>query len=137
MLVLGIRKPTCWPCVGTTDIEKKPQNSYTVLCNDIVSHGAPVEGIVVFCRPHTQKQTQTKCVHNLCLPYGISRVFIFYAQTVVHMHLMNHGYLRLRVKPKYPKLEPYAGKRWCGFWDLRSISLVGTEGIYHDVKPSI
>ena len=29
--------------------------------------------IRVFCRPHTRKQTQTKCVHDLRAPCGVSR----------------------------------------------------------------
>ena len=43
-----------------------------------------------FCRPHTRKQMQTKCVHNLRMLWGISRVFIFKLRT--QMHLTNHGY---------------------------------------------
>ena len=33
-----------------------------------------------FYRPHTQKRTQTKCVHNLRVPCGIARMFT-HAQT--------------------------------------------------------
>ena len=31
----------------------------------------------VFCQPHTQKQMQYKCIHDLCAPCRILRVFIF------------------------------------------------------------
>ena len=34
-------------------------------------------GIFVFCWPHTRKQMQTKCVHDLCVLLGVSRVSIF------------------------------------------------------------
>ena len=53
-----------------------PELQYAV-CNGVFSHGALIEGILVFCRPHRWKQMQTKCVHDLCLPYCVSCVFIF------------------------------------------------------------
>ena len=51
-------------CMLVTDIERRSQNSYTTLCNDVVSHGAPM-GVFEFCLPRTRKQMQTKCARNL------------------------------------------------------------------------
>ena len=43
------------------------QTSYTTLCKGVVSHGAPIQwGIWVFAKYTNRKQTQTKCVHDLC-----------------------------------------------------------------------
>ena len=39
--------------------ERRSQNSYTVLCNDIISHGAPIGDILVFAdqtRGNNRKQ---------------------------------------------------------------------------------
>ena len=65
---------SCLWWVLSTDIERRSQNSYTALCNGILSHEAPIGGYSGFCRPHTRKQTQTKCTHDLCAPYGVSHV---------------------------------------------------------------
>ena len=62
--------------VYTTDIERRPYNSYIIWSNGVVSHGAPVGGIRVFVN-HTRGNKQIKCVHDLCVPCGISRMFIF------------------------------------------------------------
>ena len=32
-----------------------------------------------FFQPHTQKQTQHRCVHDLCVPCSVLRVFVFTA----------------------------------------------------------
>ena len=34
-------------------------------------------GYLVFCRPHTKKQMQNKCVHDLSVPCSILRMLIF------------------------------------------------------------
>ena len=34
-------------------------------------------GVLGFCRPHMQKQTQNKCVHDLCAPRSVLRMFVF------------------------------------------------------------
>ena len=61
-----------------------------------------------FCRPHTQKQTQTKRVHNLHKPCGISYVFIImlrlqYTCTWRIMVILIAG------KTWIPQWEPHAG----------------------------
>ena len=48
-----------------TDIHGTSQTSYTAPCNGIVSYGAQTGSLRVFA-DYSQKQTQNKCVHNLC-----------------------------------------------------------------------
>ena len=64
-------------CLFTTDIERRSQNSYTALCNVIVSHGAPVGGILDFADHTRGNKCKAKCVHDLCTPCGVSHMFIF------------------------------------------------------------
>ena len=61
-----------------------------VVCNGIVSHGAQfgvfwyLPTTLVFA-DHTQKQMQIKCVHDLCAPCGVLRLFVFTLKTAVHV----------------------------------------------------
>ena len=83
---------------GATDIERRSQNSNTAPCNGVVMQPWSSNwGCSGFCQPHTRKQTQPKCVHDL------------HAQTAVHPHLTNHGYFDCR-KTRIPPI----GVPW---WD--------------------
>ena len=64
-------------CDTHTDIHGRSQTSYTAPCNGIILHGAQIGGFSGFCRWHTQKQTQSKCVHDLRIPCDLLRMFIF------------------------------------------------------------
>ena len=60
-------------CVPT-DRDHRSQNSYTDLCNGVISYEAGYSG---FCYPGMRKQTQTKCVRDLCALCDILRMFTF------------------------------------------------------------
>ena len=64
-------------------------------------------GLFRFLQPHTGKQTQTKCLHNLHAPCSISHMFIFMLRLQVHTHLTNYSYFDCG-KLEYPQLEPHA-----------------------------
>ena len=127
-LSLNKRKPRVFCLVVSTDIEKRSQNSYTSLCNGIVSHGAPIGGIQVFAdhaetkanimRPRSSRAVQRfKCVY-------------LHAQIAVHAHLTNHCYFDQGKNPNTPNLSPMPGLRRRMFWDLRSISVVVSKDYY-------
>ena len=94
-------------CSACTDTERRSQNSYTTPCNGAVSHRDPIGGIWVL--PTTQAETNTNKMH----PWSsralqcFTRVYL-HAQTTVHTHLTNHGYLKSQEKLKYPQLEYHA-----------------------------
>ena len=83
-----------WLYVQTTDIEKRSQKSCTALCNDVVSHEAPLGGI----RPRSSRA--------IC---GVSHVFYFLAQIAAYMHLMNLSY----VNHRKPLIPPTGACRGC------------------------
>ena len=61
-----------------------------------------------FCQPHTQKQTQTKCVHNLHALCGVSHMFILTLRPQYIRTWLITVILIFRKKPEYPQLEPHA-----------------------------
>ena len=65
-----------------------------------------------FCRPHTQNQTQSKCAHDLRMPRGFKRVFVFMLRPQ-YMQVTNApDETRLfwwREKPEDPQIQPHAG----------------------------
>ena len=86
-------------------------------------------GYLGFSRPHTQKQTQNKCIHNLCVPFGISTGVYLHFQTAVDagdiMLLTNHDYFLLRGNPNIPNLSPMRESKWPRLWDLPCTSVSG------------
>ena len=114
-----------WPkvplCTATTDIEKRSQNSYISPCNGVISHGAPIEGIPSFCQPHTQKQMQTKCVHDLRVPCSISRLFTF---------TLRPQYIRTwRITVILIAEKTWIPPIWAPCWDKDGTGS-GTSGLY-------
>ena len=59
-------------------------------------------GYLGFCQPHARKQTQTKCVHDLCAPCGIS-----YSNRSTYAPDKTHLFWS-QEKSEYPKLESHA-----------------------------
>ena len=45
--------------VLTTDIQERPQNSYTTLCNGVVSHGVPFGGLRILADPARKRKRKT------------------------------------------------------------------------------
>ena len=68
-----------------------------------------------FCQPHTQKQTQTKCVHNLCTPYSVSCVFIF---TLRVQHILTYRITVIVIarKTRILSIGAPCWDKWCRFW---------------------
>ena len=64
-------------------------------------------GVFGFLRPHKQKQTQTKCVHNLRAPRGVSHMFIL---KLTSQYIGTWWILVILIagKLEYPQLEPHA-----------------------------
>ena len=92
-------------------------------CNCAVSHGAQIGGLVGFWQPYRQKQTQNKCVHDLCAPCGVLRALSSHSdcnRCRWHMYLPNHGYFDYGKNLKTPIWAPCRDKNGAGF----GISLV-------------
>ena len=116
-----------WRLVGTTDTERRSQNSYTAPGNGVVNHGAPIAGIGVFAN----RAPGNKCKQNastIFVWHAAFQVWLSSSQTTVRMHLMNHGYFDCRKTLNTPNWSPMPGWRWPRFWDLWSIPVVST---YH------
>ena len=90
--------------------DQRSQNFYTTRCNGIISHGTPNWGYSGFCWPFTQKQMQTICVHDLCAPYSISRVFIFKLRPQ-YMCIWWITAILIRKNQNTPTGAPYVRKR--------------------------
>ena len=76
-----------------------------------------------FCRPHTQKQMQNNCVHNLYELCSVLNMFIFMLRCRWHiyMHLTNHCYFDYGNNLKMPNLSPMPAQKWRRFWNLPCI----------------
>ena len=105
----------------------RSQNSYTVPCYGVVSHGPPNGGVR---RPHTWKQTQTKYVHKHCAPCGVSCIFIF-ALRSLYIGTWRIMVIFIVVKnPNTPNFSPMPGSRWRRFWDLLSIPVAKSQKLF-------
>ena len=61
--------------------------------------------------PTRHAEKQTKCVHDLHVPFVVLRMFTFtLGPQYMYTHLTNHSYFD-RGKPLYPQLEPHAKKK--------------------------
>ena len=101
-----------------TDLDCRSPTSCTAPCNGVISHGAPMGGIWVFAdHTHTWKQTQTKCVHDLCVPCGISHVFIFSLkpQLMQMTYAPDESVILITRKPKYPSGSHMLGRKGADF----------------------
>ena len=78
-----------------TDIERRSQNSYTTRCNGVVSQTT-----------HMEANANKMCPQSSHALQHLTRVYL-HAQTAVHKHLSNHGYLRSRGKPEYSQFKPH------------------------------
>ena len=65
-----------------TDIQGRSQTLYTTLVMASSAMGIKL-GVFGFYQPHMQKQTQTKCVHDLHMPCCVSARVNLHAQTAV------------------------------------------------------
>ena len=73
-------------------------------------HGAQLGGLFSgFCRSHKQKLTQNKCVHDLCGPCSVLRLFVF---TLRLVHADNTRTWRTTRSP--PNLAPYRDQDGAG-----------------------
>ena len=89
----------------TADIDRRSQDSYTSLCNGVVSHGAPIGDIRVFA-DHTSGNKRKQNAFTI-----FARRFMctyLYAQAV---YAPDESRLLFwsREKPKYSQLESHAG----------------------------
>ena len=90
-----------------TDIERRIQTSYTAPCNGVFSHGAPIGGYLVLFADHTWKQMQTKCIHDLHVLCGISRMLSSHSHRSTYAPDESRLFW-LRENPEYPQFEPHA-----------------------------
>ena len=120
-------------CTKTTDIEKRSQNSYSALCNDVISHGAPISGGLRIFADHTRRN---KCKLNAST--------IFARRVAFHACLSscsdsstfapdNHGYFdRWKTVTRIPSIGAPCGDKLedGGFWDLWFISVTNTHHVH-------
>ena len=90
--------------VGHRYIHQRSQISYTIPCNDVVSHGAQFEGLRVFA-DHTHE--------NKCRTIALT----IFAHRAAFCACLSSRSDR-RKNPKTPKFNPMPGSRWRMVWDL-------------------
>ena len=86
-------------------------------------------GVFGFCRPHTQKQTQNKCVHDL---HAHAALCPCLSSCLDHRQVTctpdEPQLFWLQGKPKEtPNLSPMPGSKWRRFWDLHCISVIQSK----------
>ena len=88
------------------------QNFQNFLKNHISGHGAQTGGLRVFCLPHTQKQALNQCVHDLCKPCCVLRVFYLHAQTAIDAGAIGTWQtmvILIMGNTQRPKFKPHTG----------------------------
>ena len=76
----------------TTDIEMISQNSYTSLCNGVVSHEAPIAVFRFLPTTYVETNTNRMWPRSSHTMRYFTHVYL-HAQTAVHIHLANHSHL--------------------------------------------
>ena len=106
---------------GLTDLDQRSHTSYTARV--MVSSAVELQlGYLGFCRSHTQKQTQPKCVHDLWAPCCLSRMFIFmlrHSRCKWHTHLTIESVIMITGKPWIPQIgapAPCHEENDANFW---------------------
>ena len=79
-----------------------------------------------FCQPHMWKQTQSKCIHGLRAPYGISRVSIFMLRPQ-YIRTWRITVILIVGKTRIPLL-------WAPCWNKDGIDS-GISGVYLGMHP--
>ena len=93
-----------------TDIERRFQNSFTALCNGIISHGTPnCWYLLTTCRNKRKQNMSTIFAHHAAF-----HACYLHAQMAIQMHLTNPGCFDHRNNPNTPNWSPCWDKYWAG-----------------------